>query len=92
MRSSVPKGRLVKMEMRRLRLAYNSLSIVEHSAALPENFAGSGSGHAPVIARAPKSGQTWPSRVSHSAITKSICGADGPMNSSQDLLRKFETS
>ena len=46
------------MSSRRRKLAYSSFSMVEHSAALPLNFPGSGSGQAAVIAVAPKSGQT----------------------------------
>ena len=59
--------------------------MVERSTALPVNLAGSGSGQAPVTALSPKSGQVWPSSVSQSAMTKSIRGASGPMNSFHDL-------
>ena len=59
MRSSEAKGRLVKISIRRRRLAYSSFSRVARSAALPVNLAGSGNGQAPVTARSPKSGQVW---------------------------------
>jgi hypothetical protein len=92
MRSSVAKGRLTKISMRRRRLAYSSFSRVERSAAPPVNLAGSGNGHAPVTALSPKSGQAWSSSVSQSAMTKSTRGASGPANTSHDLQCNADTS
>ena len=68
----------VKISMRRRRPAYSSFSMADRSIALPVNFAGSGSGQAPVTARSPKSGHTGPSSGSHRVMTKSIFGAFGP--------------
>src|SRR5208283_4124956 len=91
-RSSEANGSETKISIRRRRLRYSSLSIVARSAAFPVNLAGSGKGQVPVTVTAPRSGQAWESSVSHSVMTKFMRGADGPVNSFQDLLRKPATS
>ena len=66
--------------------------MVARSTGVPLNLAGSGSGQAAVTGLSPTSGQSWPCSVSQSVMTKSICGASGPVNSFHDLQRSRETS